>query len=1566
MKRGRPPNKGLKKLGNFFKRHKADEEQVAKELEPEPEPEGPEGSGVCVLEVQSEQNLMTSNKPIRCAKIRALEIISDVSAQICQSMVEERVNYFEQIRISEDSQVRAIRLEEQRQRDANRRAAEEEDKRARRLEEQRQRDVNRRAAEEEDKQARRLKELRQAAAIRRAAEDEDERVRRLKELRQAAAIRRAAEDEDERVRRLEELRQAAAIRRASENEDERVRRLEEQRQIDANRRDAEVVDERAQRLLEQRRRTAEIRQNSQRSRLPTYKAAASSLVEYSNLGMYDIACVHCGAVHFLKERVQNRIHPNSFGDCCLHGRIEQAAPEFPNELALLYTKQHRLAKQFHDKIRNISACFAFSSFNVADDRTFNSKGIYTFTAGGQVYHKLNLAAQPVSNSEGDLERPRYGQMYFIDPETAVAERMNEPMNQGINQELIQILEEVMRSQNPFSQAFMMMREIVEENNQRAAALGVQPPHVHLLFAERAGDDPRRFNSPTYNEVAAVITLNADQSIPENEMVIKERGKQLITLKNIDSRVEPFTYPLLYPKGTFGFTVGLPLKTPYASRAHMTRMELAQYRLAFRPEQAKALPPEPLLEGLDLRSIGFNALHFGGRLFQQYVVDTYIRVERDRIQWIKYNQKKLQADQYAGVTHFLNELAEKKNATVAEKLILPSSFPGSTRYFTEHFEDAMAIVRRFGSPDFFITITCSPTWPELKEAACIELSDGSKLQQFAQERPDIVARVAKLKFDSIVEDISKKQIFGKSSAFVYTIEFQKRGLPHLHLLVIMANEDKLRSPEEVDTFISAEIPNDDPVLRELVLKWMIHNPCGEVNPSASCMENKGGSAKCRFGFPKAHQEFTSIVDNKKPNYKRQYDPQLDPNNPEFSHVHAVYRKNSDGQKVTRDNRHVAPYNGYLLKKYMCHINIEYVGSVRAVKYLYKYIYKGHDCANVKIVENVARIMYNEAETFVEARYISPPEACWRLAGNEIQRKSHSVQRLDIHLEGQYRVGNMEQTQEDVADTGLKGSTLEAYFKHNSKLHIEEENGNEVIYYFYWQMPEKYKWLGKTSEWVVRQRSSKTIGRIHTVNLVAQPELYHLRMLLFHTKDAKKNPKRLWDMFKDELAEDFLREAEISGTPLEDAYNRAYRIIAYKLNTEATEGRNFRFWVENYGMDDINDFEMNEEVFNVGQSHEIGHRLYNNLNDKQKEFVDAVIQTLDDESSGPKCFFLDGPGGTGKTFVYNTLYHLCRSRNIIVKCMAFTGIASILLPEGRTTHKTFGLKVPLTNDSKSSIKRGSSKFKELEAVNMFMMDEAPMLPKYGLDCMDELLRDLSDRNSPFGGKIMILGGDFRQCLPVQPRANRTELLDLSIKKSVLWRYFRVFSLEQNMRVDAEEECFARYLLKLGNGELDTNADSEIELPNDIITNTNDIVNEIYGECLSDGNFEDMKDRAILAPLNKDVDTINNTVINLIPGTETIYKSYDSIKDEPEGALKFPPEFLNSIEISDLPPHQLRLKSNTIIMLLRNLDVSEGLCNGTRLIVTALCPNIIKAKIITGEHSGRDVHIPRITLDSCKSQL
>ena len=125
--------------------------------------------------------------------------------------------------------------------------------------------------------------------------------------------------------------------------------------------------------------------------------------------------------------------------------------------------------------------------------------------------------------------------------------------------------------------------------------------------------------------------------------------------------------------------------------------------------------------------------------------------------------------------------------------------------------------------------------------------------------------------------------------------------------------------------------------------MIHNPCGYQNPRAACMINKNSQMQCRFGFPKSHIEVTYLASDEKPNDRRRYDAKLVQNNPEFLHPHAVYRKTSNLLYITRDNRHVTTYNPYLLKKYNCHINVEYVGSIREVKYLHEYIYKGHHCA-----------------------------------------------------------------------------------------------------------------------------------------------------------------------------------------------------------------------------------------------------------------------------------------------------------------------------------------------------------------------------------------------------------------------------------------------------------------------------------------------------------------------------------------------------------------------------------------------------------------------------------------------
>jgi len=103
------------------------------------------------------------------------------------------------------------------------------------------------------------------------------------------------------------------------------------------------------------------------------------------------------------------------------------------------------------------------------------------------------------------------------------------------------------------------------------------------------------------------------------------------------------------------------------------------------------------------------------------------------------------------------------------------------------------------------VNCNPDWTEFREAASIKLDDNSIIEQSPQDRPDLITRIAKLKFDDIINDINKEQIFGKLAAYLYTIDFQKRGLPHMHLLLTVSPQDGIHSPVEIDDFISAEIP-----------------------------------------------------------------------------------------------------------------------------------------------------------------------------------------------------------------------------------------------------------------------------------------------------------------------------------------------------------------------------------------------------------------------------------------------------------------------------------------------------------------------------------------------------------------------------------------------------------------------------------------------------------------------------------------------------------------------------------------------------------------------------------------
>jgi hypothetical protein len=256
------------------------------------------------------------------------------------------------------------------------------------------------------------------------------------------------------------------------------------------------------------------------------------------------------------------------------------------------------------------------------------------------------------------------------------------------------------------------------------------------------------------------------------------------------------------------------------------------------------------------------------------------------------------------------------------------------------------------------------------------------------------------------------------------------------------------------------------------------------------------------------------------------------------------------------------------------------------------------------------------------------------------------------------------------------------------------------------------------------------------------------------------------------------------------------------------------------------------------------MYATLNQDQRSAADEILAAHRKQSTTTgACFFIDGPECTGKTQLYNTLYHLFMGQGAHVMPVTWTGIAANLLPEGRTLHSRFKLPVPILETSTSSIRPNSKEAEAIRNTEVFIWDEAPMASSYALKAVDILLRDIMNINVPFGGKIMVLGGDFRQVLPVIRFAGKSELIAASLKSSDLWPCFKVMHLQKNMRTGPGEEEFSKWLIKLRDGELTSNEYEEIELPSSCILDGN-LVDEIFGQHISIEDVPTLCNRTILS--------------------------------------------------------------------------------------------------------------------------
>ena len=405
-------------------------------------------------------------------------------------------------------------------------------------------------------------------------------------------------------------------------------------------------------------------------------------------------------------------------------------------------------------------------------------------------------------------------------------------------------------------------------------------------------------------------------------------------------------------------------------------------------------------------------------------------------------------------------------------------------------------------------------------------------------------------------------------------------------------------------------------------------------------------------------------------------------------------------------------------------------------------------------------------------------------------------------------------------------------------------------------------------------------------------------------------------------------------------------------------------------------LREELsYDEDEQAEAAHAHRQMLTEAQAAVTDYVLESI--ENDQPASVFVHANAGCGKTFTFNTMLESVRAKGHVALAVASSGIAATLMQGGRTAHSRFRLPLKPTTTSMCTFSAQSDTAQLLKLAKLIVWDEAPMAHRHLLETLDRSLRDLMQNNLPFGGKVIVLAGDYRQTLPIVPRGNRGQIVGATHPRSQsLWRHFRVFFLRDNMRVimaggdEVDSRWYMDWLLRVGDGR----EPRPEEAPNDIVPAdfigipSRLCLQQQSREALIDFVFPDlaehngdhawMAERAILAPHNATVDEINKVMLAMMPGEEHVYFSADTINPADSiGDLDVPVEYLHTLHGGGLPPHELRLKKGVPVMLLRNLNPAEGLCNGTRLIVD----EVINGKVLRATVAGtnRVVLIPRIPM-------
>ncbi|KAL3643535.1 hypothetical protein CASFOL_014350 [Castilleja foliolosa] len=1040
------------------------------------------------------------------------------------------------------------------------------------------------------------------------------------------------------------------------------------------------------------------------------------------------------------------------------------------------------------------------------------------------------------------EGPRFLQLYIYDTVNEVSNRLRffeSSQHRLLSPTVVESISSTLNSCNEYARLFRSAADLCAEST---------PSDFSIRLYSNVGD--RRYEPPASGTLGGIVYAE-DSNASDYDVVVRKKDGPPHRVSKLHPSYIPLQYPLLFPYGEPGWSTDLRLHS--FSEGRKRNLTVNMY-YSFQIHDREGM---------------YCLLLNGGRLFQQYLVDAYTCIEQSRLDFVSKNQNLFRSEYVAGLYDALAR-GDNNAQDIGKRVFLPSSFTGG--------------------PDICISII----------RMLLRFANGGMQ---VENRPDIIARVFRIKVQQFLRFMRTNRTFGEVCAELYTIEFQKRGLPHYHTLLWVTTPYKIRGAADIDQYISAEIPDPfaDPELHKIVTDFMIHGPCGLARPSSPCMRDN----KCSKSFPKAFELDSRFDKDGYVHYRRRDSP---------------HRATKNG--VQLDNRFVVPYNEHLCRHFNAHINVEHCGWNMLIKYLFKYISKGADRVRFCITKpdgagpadsDATPSVVNEIQNYVDGRYICPHEASWRILNFPIHERDPAVEVLAVHLENMQNVTLKENLslQAIVRNPSFGKTTLTEWIARNK----HDADGLDLTYVTY---SSRYRWDKQAVAWIPRVRlQNPAIGRLVYV----------------HPASGLLGADKEW------------LTAFIESSSW--ATSSELRVLFVHMLLFCEVSQPLHFWETQW----------------KSMGDDIRLRLLSNISTSDcflndTEVQQAILFELEKllNSATPSKSLVD--------------FGLPLPSASILASIA-SGIASLLLPSGRTAHSRFKIPIDLTDQSTCHIKKGTQLADLLKQTLLIIWDEAPMSDRRCFECLDKTLRDITkNADCPFGGKTILLGGDFRQTLPVKVKCTRSDIIDSTIPRSNLWKHFRIFKLRNNMRLrshgsysEAAENVseFASWLLSIGDGLLgepdlkDPQNTRQIKIPPQYLIQVTEnrllaLISFIYDDfTINNPSPETLSTRAIVSPTNETTGDINKLVLSLTPGDCKVYNSLDVMI--PHGGTQadteslYPLEYLNLLNFPGIPPHELTLKINAPVILIRNINQTLGLCNGTRLMVSQLLPRIIEAQIITG---------------------